>query len=137
MLLLRPHHINCVFFYRGLGYSKEFVKGMNDIIYILNNNPHTKIKLITKCDDLCVNCPNKKDNNTCLTDEKVKELDFKTLKTYNLEENEEYIFYEIINTIYKNFDKDKFHKICRGCNWYKSDTCCDSIILEQSKIWNL
>lgn len=137
MLLLRPHHINCIFFYKGLGYSEEFVEGMNNIINLLNKDPCTKIKLITKCDDLCFNCPNKQNNNICLTDRKVKELDINTLKIYNLKENEEYVFNEIINTIYKNFDKNKFHKICNSCNWYKSDTCCESIIWEQSKLWNL
>lgn len=137
MLLLRPHHINCIFFYKGLGYDEEFVEGMNNIIYLLNKTPSTKVKLITKCDDLCFNCPNKQSDNICLADKKVKELDFNTLKLYGLKENNEYVFNEIINTIYKNFDKNKFHKICSSCNWYKSDTCCETIILEQSKLWNL
>lgn len=136
MLLLRPHHVNCIFFYKGLGYSKEFVEGMNNIINLLNKNPYSKIKLITKCDDLCINCPNRQNNNTCLADKKVNDLDFNTLKIYGLKENKEYAFNEIINNIYRNFDKNKFHKICSNCNWYKSDTCCESIILEQSRLWN-
>lgn len=137
MLLLRPHHINCIFFYRGLGYNQEFVDGMNKTLDFLNKNPNSKIKLAVKCDNLCSNCPNKQNNDTCLTNNNVKKLDFKTLDTYNLKNNHVYSFEEIILKIYKNFDKDKFNKICNTCNWYKEGVCADIVIEDQLKKWNL
>lgn len=136
MLLLRPHHINCIFFYKGLGYSDTFVKGMNSILSLIKNNPDTKIKLIVNCDRLCDNCPNMKEDKVCISKENVAILDYNTLKTYNLKENQEYTFNEIINNIYKNFDSNKFHKICSSCNWYKEGICCDNIIAEQLKTWD-
>lgn len=137
MLLLRPHHINCIFFYKGLGYSKDFIKGMNNTLTLFKENPNTKIKLIVKCDDLCVNCPNKQFDDVCITEENVAILDCNTLHLYNLKENEEYTFNEIIDTIYKHFNKNKFRKICSTCNWYKEGICSDNIIEEQLEKWNL
>ena len=137
MLLLRPHHINCIFFYRGLGYSEDFIEGMNNILNLFKENPNTKIKLIVNCDDLCVNCTNKQLNDVCATKEKVAKLDYNTLQIYNLKKNEEYTFNKIVNTIYKNFDKNKFYEICSTCNWYKDGVCSDSIIDEQLDRWTL
>lgn len=137
MLLLRPHHINCIFFYKGLGYSENFNKGMNNIINLLKNNPNTKIKLIIKCDNLCDNCPNRQLTGVCITEEKINKLDLDTLQTYNLEENKEYSFRRIIQTIYKNFDKNNFNSICKSCNWYKEGVCNENIIEYQLNEWNL
>lgn len=137
MILLRPHHINCMFFYKGLGYSEDFNKGMNNIINLLKSNPDKKIKFIIKCDNLCDNCPNRQPTSMCITEEKIKKLDLDTLQTYNLKENEEYNFKRIIETIYKNFDKNKFHTICNSCNWYKEGICNENIIKYQLNKWNL
>lgn len=137
LLLLRPHHINCMFFYRGLGYSEDFNKGMKKIINLLKDNPNTKIKLIVKCDILCDNCPNKQSNDMCITKEKIDKLDFNTLQTYNLNENEEYSFKQILDNIYKGYDKNKFHEICNYCNWYKEGVCNENIIKTQLENWIL
>lgn len=137
MLLLRPHHINCIFFYKGLGYSEDFIEGMNKVLNLFKENSNTKIKLIVNCDNLCVNCPNRQLDNVCITKEKVASLDYNTLQIYNLKENQEYTFNQIIDTIYKNFNPSKFHKICNTCNWYKEGVCSDNIIKDQLKKWNL
>jgi len=137
MLLLRPHHINCIFFYKGLGYSKAFIKGMDNILSLLKKEPNTRIKLIINCDDLCTSCPNRNSHNLCITKEKVDNLDYNTLQIYKLKENHEYTFDEIINTIYKGFNINKFKKICSSCNWYKEGICSDDVLKHQLDKWNL
>jgi len=137
MLLLRPHHINCIFFYKGLGYSNDFIEGMDNILNLINKEPNTKIKLIVNCDDLCTSCPNKQYDDVCITKEKVDKLDYNTLQIYNLKANQEYIFNEIINTIYKGFNRTKFKKICSSCNWYKEGICSADVIKHQLDKWNL
>lgn len=136
MLLLRPHHINCIFFYKGLGYNNDFVTGMNSILKLIKSNPNVKIKLIINCDNLCNKCPNMQANKLCISNDNVAKLDHKTLKLYNLKENQEYTFTEIINSIYKNFDRAKFHTICSSCNWYKEGVCNDTIISDQINTWS-
>jgi len=137
MLLLRPHHINCIFFYKGLGYNKAFIEGMDNILNWVKEEPNTKIKLVVNCDNLCNNCPNKQSTDVCITKEKVDKLDYNALQVYNLKENQEYTFKEIINTIYKGFNKNKFQDICSTCNWYKEGICSEDVIEYQLKKWNL
>lgn len=137
MLLLRPHHINCLFFYQGLGYSNNFTIGMDKLVTLIKENPYSKVMFIVGCDILCNNCPNRQVNNCCITQNKVNELDYNTLRAYNIKENKLYTFHEIIDTIYKNFSESKFNKICSSCNWYKKGICTQSIISCQIEKWDL
>jgi Uncharacterized conserved protein len=109
---------------------------MNSVLSLIKNNPNVKINLIVNCDNLCAKCPNMLINKVCISNENVTKLDHETLKVYDLKENQEYTFTEIINTIYKNFDIAKFHTICSSCNWYKDGVCSDAIISAQIKAWS-
>ncbi|MDD2839499.1 MAG: DUF1284 domain-containing protein [Rickettsiales bacterium] len=118
-IILRPHHINCIFFFEGKGYSEEFIKNMTDIISNLNENI---IKFQFDCDCLCSKCPNKV-NSLCKDEEHIKLLDRLTIENYNLDLNKQYCFDELINYFYRNFDTEKFKKICNSCEWYKNGVC--------------
>ena len=135
MLHIRPHHINCIFFFKGLGYDFKFTSNMSTIISELQRNPKTIIKLVTECDSLCSHCPNKCENNKCVYDNKVKSLDYNTLKTYGLTNYQEYPFDEIIDNIYRNYDYNKFEAICRNCEWFKKGVCSKELINEHKKNW--
>ncbi len=128
-IFLRPHHINCIFFFEGKGYSSEFVDNMKNIISNLDKNI---IQFQTSCDCLCLKCP-RKINNLCENEEHIQLLDKLTLENYNLDLNREYVFQTIINSFYKNFDVDKFEKICGSCEWYKNGTCSVKKIEENKK----
>lgn len=41
MLKLRAHHINCLFFYKGLGYDDSFTMNMDNLKHTLLKNPST------------------------------------------------------------------------------------------------
>lgn len=123
MIKIRPHHINCIYFYKGLGYSKDFVKGMDKIVDVLNNNDDVEIKLVNCCDDICEKCPNKLEEEICKTNKKIRILDELTLKEYGLKINESYNFSYVKENIYKNFSKEKFERICEDCDWHKNKVC--------------
>lgn len=135
MLIIRPHHINCLFFFKGLGYNYEFTKIMNSIVSELRNNPNIKIKLVSHSDDICKACPNKSAHNICLSEDKVKLLDENTLKYYHLQDKSEYYFKDIISNIYENYDAEKFFNICSQCEWFKKGVCSKEVIPAQQKIW--
>ena len=105
VLYLRPHHINCIFFYRGLGYDEKFTKNMNTITGLLKIKGDTEIKLINNCDDLCMACPN---NKKCIC------------------ESEEHV---------RSFDKKKLISICGDCEWFKQGVCSKEIIQQQEEKW--
>lgn len=133
MIKLRPHHINCIFFYKGLGYSKEFVDNMNYIINELSIEK-SEIMLINDLDDLCVKCPNNL-GEKCTSNDKVINLDNKTISRYNLKNNEVYLFKHIVEKIYKNYNEDDFKFICSNCEWYKSGVCSEEVIELQRSKW--
>ncbi|HCW52928.1 MAG TPA: DUF1284 domain-containing protein [Clostridium sp.] len=135
MLLIRPHHINCIFFFKGLGYNFEFTSNMKNIISQLRNKPDTHIKLVSQCDSLCKYCPNKTNNSTCIFENNVSLLDFNTLKYWELQNDHEYSFKEIINNIYRNYNCNTFIKICSRCEWFKKGICSKDLIYEYKKKW--
>lgn len=135
MLRLRPHHINCLFFYRGMGYSGDFVICMSSIEKLLIENPDTEIEFIVNCDILCDNCPNKLEGDSCITEERIKILDLRAINEYRLDLNKKYKFTELKSSIYVSFDKEKFKNICVDCEWCKKAICSTEIIKEQELKW--
>lgn len=136
MLKLRPHHINCLFFYRGMGYSKDFVERINQISIKLKDKPNTRVILVDACDNICEKCPNRDEEN-CVTEDKVSMLDNETLLEYGLQINKEYNFNKVVKKIYKNFSGEKLEKICKTCEWYKKGICSKEAIEEQKNLWNI
>ncbi len=134
MLIIRPHHINCLFFFNGLGYDYDFTVNMNNIKNKILSNNDIKIKLVSHCDMICSHCPNKS-SEICYFDDKVNILDSNTLNAYNLNKDKEYSFSYIIDNIYNSYNYEKFCSICRSCEWFKKGVCSKDIIHEQKKIW--
>ena len=121
LIFLRPHHINCIFFFEGKGYDERFTKNMKNVINrIISNKSY--IKFTKHCDCLCSKCPNRI-NNVCNTENHIKMLDELTIKNYNVDFDKIYSFNDLFNEFYKNFDKDKFLNICNSCEWYKEGVC--------------
>lgn len=54
---LRAHHGMCLYFFRGKGYSGQFVENMGKMKAVLEENP--TIRLTDSPDDICAACPNK------------------------------------------------------------------------------
>ena len=54
---LRAHHGMCLYFFRGKGYSGQFVENMGKMKAVLEENP--TIRLMDSPDDICAACPNK------------------------------------------------------------------------------
>ena len=134
VLKLRPHHINCLFFYEGKGYSEGFVENMNALVEHLRNYPEQKIYFEKQNDKLCEQCPNLKEN-ICISSSKIVGLDQATLENYGLKEHEIYSFQEIKEKIYKNFSYETFRTICSQCEWYKREICTKEKIIGQQQIW--
>lgn len=71
-LLLRPHHALCLRFFRGKGYSPEFVANMTAIQAALT--PEAPVELAGGADRVCAFCPNRR-GELCEAQEKVARYD--------------------------------------------------------------
>lgn len=119
---LRPHHLMCTQGYSGKGYSDNFVKNMDYITRSLRSNKNILVELVFSTDDICSNCPNMLGANLCDTNNKVKSIDDKMIKYFNLEEKV-YNYNEIVNFIKENITEEIMDDICGDCNWYSISSC--------------
>lgn len=119
---LRPHHLMCTQGYSNRGYNEEFIENMNKITNILRNKKNVKIDLVFSADDICRFCPEKSKDDLCNSNNKVKSIDEKVIKYFNLEERE-YDYKEIVSYIKKNITEEIMEDICSSCQWYKISRC--------------
>lgn len=127
-MILRPHHLLCTQAYEGKGYSEEFINNMNKNIELLRHKEGFKVKIESVLDDLCIACPNNK-GKVCGTEIKVKTMDEKVLKYFDLKKNT-YVYKDVINLIQKKITRNILEDICGECQWYKYGMC-QRIILKK------
>ena len=128
---LRPHHLMCTQGYSGKGYSEDFVENMNNITDILRNNKDVKINLVFFTDDICKSCPEKLEEDLCSSNNKVKSIDEKVVKYFNLEEKE-YNYKKIVKYIKDNMTEEIMDDICSTCQWYNMSKCKEVMCSDRS-----
>lgn len=78
---LRGHHLICLNFFRGEGYSEDFINNIYSVI------KKEKVEVVEGPDEVCARCPYLKDNrcsNSDYTDEKIIVQDKEALKLMEL-----------------------------------------------------
>lgn len=117
---IRPHHLLCLQFFEGKGYSDDFVKHMAEIHKkLLNENPI--INIVAGVDDICKNCPNN-ENGQCNKEPSVLGNDNRTYDAMKDDLKNEQTWKELTEIVYKNIiDKNKLKVVCKTCRW--SEIC--------------
>lgn len=119
---LRPHHGLCIQFYRGEGYSAEFVAHMNQLI---ENVKNTKITITFSADEICKKCP-KNNEGICLTQDSVGEIDQAVAYLCRLKDKQEMLFEDFLHTVKEKVIRSgEMRKICQNCSW--SSICLETI----------
>ena len=112
--LLRPHHGMCIAFFRGNGYSSEFVLHMSEIIKKLDN---AVIRISAQADEICKKCPNNI-NGMCKTESKVTRYDKKVLEYCGLKDGTIISFNEFRDIVNRCIiDSGNRKEICGDCQW--------------------
>jgi len=115
---LRGHHLICLNFFQGEGYSKEFVDNLKSVLKKAKEN---LILVVEEADDVCLFCPHLKEGRCDYkpqAEEEIKRLDELALKLLNVKKGELVNFNEIsfllpqILNIWKK-------EACSGCDWKK------------------
>ena len=110
---IRAHHGMCLFFFRGKGYSGEFVENMGKMKAVLEKNPD--ICLLDSPDDICAACPN---SLTEACAEKASRYDREVLRRCGLSAGDTLPYHDfsekVIETILRPGHR---RKICGDCQW--------------------
>lgn len=120
---LRPHHLLCIAFFKGKGYSDEFVSNMTRIVSALKENKDIPISLVSGEDDLCAHCPNNQ-NGICTTEDKSSKYDQLTLTALDIVTNpDSAIPYSTLRALAdeKIINCGRRENICGDCEW--TDLC--------------
>lgn len=114
--LIRPHHMLCLQFFEGKGYSDDFVRNMTNIKSKLDReNPILNIVHCT--DDICADCP-KKINKKCINEESVQGHDDRVYKKIAEDVGDCARWEDIKQAVYKNIiDAGNMKEICQDCSW--------------------
>lgn len=112
---LRAHHGLCLSFFKGKGYSSEFIANMTDIKSRLDKNP--LVRIISRTDVICKKCP----NNTgakCKSEAKVAAYDRQVLSRCNLNDGDIMPYHDFRSLVYQNILlPGKREEICANCRW--------------------
>lgn len=112
---LRPHHGMCLAYFRGKGYSEDFVKNMAEIKEQLARNP--LIELTDQTDRICGSCPNN-EAGKCKTSEKVADYDRRVLEICDLHPGTQIHWKEFEKLVDEKILRvGKREQICGDCQW--------------------
>lgn len=117
---IRPHHMLCLQFFEGKGYSKEFVENMIKIHGKLKEeNP--QIEIVAGADCICENCPNRC-GDVCENEESVLKHDKRVYEKVRDIIGTETDWDTITKAIKKNIiEPGLIKEVCAECIW--SDIC--------------
>lgn len=116
---IRAHHVLCLNFFQGKGYSGEFVDNMNQVKSKLEKNP--LVCITSQADIICRVCPNN-DAGICKDKEKVAEYDRQVFARCHISEGEIMPFLNFKNLVRDNILLlGKRKEICGNCQW---DSLC-------------
>lgn len=115
-LNLRPHHGLCIQFFKGKGYSEEFVENMQGIVNTLQKNP--PVTLVSGADVVCRCCPNRVGENDCNTQEKVTAYDNAVLDFCHLDVGDSLSWEEFTARVKENILGQNLRTfVCGDCQW--------------------
>ncbi|MCR4645097.1 MAG: DUF1284 domain-containing protein [Oscillospiraceae bacterium] len=113
---LRPHHLLCIGFFEGKGYSPAFVQHMTSIIADLAQNA-PPVTLTCACDAICAACPHST-GGICETADKVLRYDHAVLACCDLQEGATLPYPLLRERITEQIlAKRLLPEICGDCSW--------------------
>ena len=115
---LRGHHLICLQFYRGEGYSEEFIENLENV---LEKARQSGVLIVEGADDICKACPYLVDGKCSYkenAEEEIRYLDFLALTLLGLSSERTVSWKEISERVVDIVDEWK-DKACRDCEWRK------------------
>lgn len=117
MLKLRPHHILCLAFFEGKGYSSDFVINMDNIHKTLKDE--IEVRIILGKDAICEKCSNMP-GEVCTSQSKVKRYDQKVAEFCELKEGQALKYGALKELAYARIiEKQKLGNVCGDCEWFE------------------
>ncbi len=117
---LRGHHLICLHFYRGEGYTGEFVENLNAILKKLTQLTQEPVEIVSVADSVCLACPYLKLGKCHYSgknsEEEIRKLDALALSLLNFMPGDKALWHDIRNKIPEIFAEWRDFA-CKNCSW--------------------
>ncbi|MCJ7646789.1 DUF1284 domain-containing protein [bacterium] len=130
---LRAHHLLCLYGFRGLGYSEEFVENMQAIIDRIRENPSIEIEVVNGIDDICAKCPHNVENSCSKPRRNVEEFDREIVGRLGIDIGRKVESKTLLNLVEKRIQPEELPAICKGCEWLELGFCEEGL---RKKNWS-
>lgn len=117
MIRLRGHHLICLHFLRGEGYSWEFINNLEDVVRRATEGE--EIEVVEGADDICRVCP-KLQGEKCIAepgvDAEIREMDAEAVVYLGVEVGSKVLWQDIKAKVMA-MSKEWLAAFCEGCEW--------------------
>ncbi len=115
MVRLRGHHLICLQFYRGEGYSKDFVE---NLYRVLEKAKSEGVEVVEGEDDVCIACPYNRNGICTHSDEanrEIRRLDELAIRLLSTPLNSKVEWGSVgsVRDVLAVWKKEA----CKGCDW--------------------
>jgi len=117
MLKLRGHHLICLHFFQGEGYSPNFVEQLNDVMR--RARAGEPIVVVQGSDSVCIHCPHLSGTicrSTGTSDSEIREMDENALDLLAVKAGALVLWEEIERKIFAVFPA-WYRSYCGACEW--------------------
>jgi len=124
MIRLRGHHLICLHFYRGEGYSREFVENLESVMRRVTEGE--EIKVVEGADDICRACPALQEEKCVATpgaDIEIREMDAEAAAHLGVEVGSKVLWQEMKAKVMAT-PKEWLAAFCEGCDW--EEVCAET-----------
>ncbi len=117
---IRAHHLLCLQGFRGLGYSPEFIKKMEEVKRKVKAKDNFLIEVVDECDDICKVCPYQIEG-VCQKGKKsakrTRAMDRRLLKILRLKKGRKIPSQNLLSWIKEKLNFSILIKVCGECGW--------------------
>lgn len=123
---LRGHHLICLHFFKGEGYTSEFVKNLE---VILSKVETREVRIVMGPDDLCKACPNLSGERCTKGEKKITELELLALNLLKGNPGDTIEWEDIKERLPEILDRWK-KRACLDCEY---EEVCKSVNIERDE----
>lgn len=130
----RGHHLICLQFFKGEGYSEDFVAHLHNLLK--KAEEEQEIEIAGAADDVCMICPYLKDGICCYkegADERIRNMDLKALELLKIREGMQVRWRDIRERLPEILG-DWARLYCGDCDWKGA---CEKNLLYRTLIGNI
>ena len=129
-LRIRAHHLLCMFGFRGLGYSPDFVRNMRSVVDAFFSESGADVQVVAACDDICRACPHLRDGRCAArpdSEAQVKAKDELVLARLGLSPGDRRHSSALARLVADNVTPSALMDICAGCQWLPAGCCTEGL----------